>query len=116
MVSEDAQWWKHSPRCVLYNCDFTHLIKTGLYYIDKEFCKEYIEQHLSKNNKTNKLIRKQSVYYMLYTAYKKNNYIEIDSSILPSKFSIMRAFYQNEKRKININNSSKHKKKFKIKE
>jgi hypothetical protein len=83
---QTSKWWKNRPKN-----DYTHVwnkhVKSGIYLIDKEYCKNYVTLH--SNNKTNTLIDSQQLYLMLENAL----YIEIPSpNHLQLKFNILNSF------------------------
>lgn len=49
------------------------IIPSGIYFIDKYYCKENVK--LTKNNKTNSLIKSDHLYLMLIDCILKNNFI-----------------------------------------
>lgn len=90
---QTAQWWKKSPikqpvspLIITYN----DTIPTGIYLIDKRYCKYYIK--LSSNNKTDTLIKKEYVYIMIKRSIRLDLFISLP---LPKKdiiFNILEAF------------------------
>lgn len=68
-------WWKRSPLIPIFSDTvYTISIPSGIYLIDKEFCKQYVK--LSKNNKTNTLIESEYLYMMLIHSIKNDLFIE----------------------------------------
>ena len=64
---KSVQWWKTRPKKKIdENVEYNTLVKSGIYLIDKEYCKEHVK--LSKNNKTNSLITSQYLYLMLFNS------------------------------------------------
>jgi len=88
-----TQWWKKtplkppiSPLIISYN----DTIPTGIYLVDKRWCKYYVK--LSSNNKTDTLIKKEYVYIMIKRSIRLNLFISLP---LPKKdiiFNISEAF------------------------
>jgi hypothetical protein len=87
-----SQWWKKTPKNpsshlkILYN----DMIPSGIYLVDKKFCKFYIT--LSSNNKTNTLIKKEFVYIMLKRSIALNLFIDLPDPNKDRLFDILNAF------------------------
>lgn len=88
------RWWKNNPTQTKANIKITYnnIIPSGIYLIDKQFCKYFIE--LSSNNKTNTLIDSQFVYIMLKRSISQKLYIDLPSPNKALKFNILNAFLQ----------------------
>ena len=71
-----SKWWVNSPNI---KCNekitFNDTIPSGIYLIDKKFCKRYVK--LSSNNKTDTLIDSQYLYLMLKRSLSQKLFIEI---------------------------------------
>jgi hypothetical protein len=77
LVLKNHQWWKRQPRDKhRYDIDYTQVIKSGLYIVDRLYCINNVK--FSSNNKTNTLIDPQYVYEILLHAIKNKRYIEFD--------------------------------------
>ena len=90
------QWWKSKPlkiqvenQKIVYNDS----IKAGIYLIDKQFCKRFVQ--LSQNNKTNTLIESQQLYIMIKRSIHQDLYIEIPEPNKTLDFNILNAFSSN---------------------
>jgi hypothetical protein len=90
------KWWKTKP--IKLNDEskiqYNDIIKSGIYLIDKKYCKKYI--NLSSNNKTNTLIDSIQLYKMLKRSIATNLFIEIPapSSKTKLKFNILNGFIE----------------------
>jgi len=86
------KWWKNNPTHKL--CDikitYTDIIPSGIYIIDKQFCKYFIK--LSNNNKTNTLIESQYLYIMLKHSITQKLFIALPSPNKELKFNILNSF------------------------
>jgi hypothetical protein len=92
------QWWKKKPtKPSLHNekIDYTRVIPSGIYIIDRNFCKKYIA--LSSNNKTNTLIDAQSLYIMLLRSISQNLVIQFPKPNKNIEFDILLAFADSSK-------------------
>lgn len=90
MVLETKQWWKKNKiNNKNDNIDYTKIIPSGFYIIDKNYCKNNIE--LKSNNKTNTLIKKDNVYKMLSNSLEKKLHIPVKINKI-YKFDILSAF------------------------
>ena len=76
-------WWKKDK-------DRNQLIESGIYLIDKNFCKENIE--LKNNNKTNTLIDSTNLYIMLEKSLKDKFFIKIPQPNKELEFNILNSF------------------------
>lgn len=85
-----TQWWKTSPKQKSFNITYNDVIPSGIYLVDKQFCKRYII--LSNNNKTNTLIEKKFVYIMLKRSLNLKLFIELPTPNKELKFDILKAF------------------------
>jgi hypothetical protein len=86
-----ARWWKSNPRKIINNdIIYNDIIKSGIYLIDKDFCKENVD--LSCNNKSNTLIGNQYLYLMLKNSISQNLYIEIPERNKILNFNLLDAF------------------------
>lgn len=85
-------WWKTKPKKILSNINFTYndQIKSGIYFVDKNFCKRYIK--LLSNNKTNSLIDSQYLYCMLKRSILLKLFIELPTPNKNVIFNILHAF------------------------
>ena len=86
------KWWKTKPNKIISNKIITYNdeIKSGIYFIDKNYCKRYIK--LSSNNKTNSLIDSQYLYFMLKRSIMLRLYIELPTPNKNIEFNILQAF------------------------
>lgn len=90
------QWWKSKPTKITNtnscatSISYNDTIKSGIYLVDKQFCKKYIQ--LSSNNKTNTLIDSQNLYLMIKKSVNQNLFIEIPEPNETLNFSVMGAF------------------------
>jgi hypothetical protein len=82
------KWWKTKPNKIISIYDDE--IKSGIYFIDKKYCKKYIK--LSSNNKTNSQIESQYLYFMLKRSIMLRLYIEIPTPNKNIEFNILQAF------------------------
>lgn len=83
--TKTCQWWKKNS-----NIDYTKTIKSGIYIISKDYCKENIK--LSSNNKSNSIITHQNVYKMINNSIESSTYIEIPAPNKELKFSLINCF------------------------
>jgi len=83
--TKTCQWWKKKS-----NIDYTKTIKSGIYIINKDYCKENIK--LSSNNKSNSIITHQNVYKMINNSIESSTYIEIPEPNKELKFSLIKCF------------------------
>lgn len=83
--TKTCQWWKKNS-----NIDYTKTIKSGIYIINKDYCKENIK--LSSNNKSNSIITHQNVYKMINNSIENSTYIEIPEPNKELKFSLIKCF------------------------
>jgi hypothetical protein len=83
--TKTCQWWKKNS-----NIDYTKTIKSGIYIINKDYCKENIK--LSSNNKSNSIITHQNVYKMIINSIESSTYIEIPEPNKELKFSLIKCF------------------------
>ena len=63
-----GQMWKTKT-------DFTEIIKSGFYLIDKDYCKNNIT--LISNNKSNSIIKSKDIYKMIQYSLTNNLFIEL---------------------------------------
>jgi hypothetical protein len=86
------QWWKKTPVNSISNINITYndKIPSGIYIIDKQFCKYSIK--LSSNNKTDTLIDSQYLYIMLKHSINQKLFIALPSPNKQLKFNILNAF------------------------
>lgn len=89
---QTEQWWKKNPVHTISNIKITYndVIPSGIYIIDKQFCKYFIK--LSCNNKTNTLIESQYVYLMIKRSISQNLCIELPPQNNNLRFNILKAF------------------------
>jgi hypothetical protein len=85
-------WWVKNLVKPKSNIKITYndVIPSGIYLIDKQFCKYFIE--LSCNNKTNTLIDHQFVYIMLKRSISQKLCIDLPTPNKDLKFNILNAF------------------------
>ena len=86
-----GQWWKTNPIKKVSGLKITYndSIPSGIYLIDKKFCKCYIK--LTSNNKTNTLISEQQLYSMLKYCIRQQLYIELPPPNKKLPFNILKA-------------------------
>ena len=91
---KSGQWWKKKPKNVhsTLNIIYTSEIPSGIYLIDKSFCKHYVELH--NNNKTNTLIDSMHLYIMLKRSISLKLYIPLPEPNKQLKFNILHAFLE----------------------
>ena len=89
---QSQKWWKSKPNKITTNTNITYNdeIKSGIYFVDKKYCKRYIK--LSSNNKTNSLIEPQYLYLMLKRSMRLRLYIELPTPNKTIDFNILHAF------------------------
>ena len=89
---KSGQWWKKKPKNVhsILNIVYTSEIPSGIYLIDKRFCKYYVKLH--ENNKTNTLIDSMHLYIMLKRSIALKLYIPLPEPNKQLKFNILHAF------------------------
>ena len=86
-----AFWEKpNNPLNKYKNVNLNNVIPSGIYVIDKYYCKKHIK--LCSNNKTNTLIDNKNLYLMLHNCMKKNMYIKLPEIKKKYKFNILTAF------------------------
>ena len=91
IVSETNQWWKTQPKKrPEINVNYSDVIQSGIYFVDKQFCKSHVE--LKSNNKTNSLIEPQYLYIMLKRSISQNLFLSLPSPNKQLKFNILNAF------------------------
>ena len=90
--TKTCKWWKKNPNNINIEDDinYTKIIKSAFYIIDKDYCKENIK--LSSNNKSNSIITHQNVYKMIDYSIKIGSYIEIPESNKELKFNLIKCF------------------------
>lgn len=69
---------------------YNDIIPSGIYIIDKQFCKYYIERN--SNNKTDTVINSQYLYIMLKRSIMMKTFIELPLPNKELKFNILNAF------------------------
>jgi hypothetical protein len=84
------KWWKKNPTKSNIKITYNDTIPSGIYIIDKQFCKYFVE--LSSNNKTNTLIESQYVYRMIKRSISQNLCIDLPAPNNNLKFNILNAF------------------------
>ena len=86
------QWWKTEPnhKHKFANICFNDTIPSGIYFINKQFCKHFVS--LSSNNKTNTLIESPYLYMMLKRSIQLQLFIEIPAPNQQYSFVISNAF------------------------
>jgi hypothetical protein len=89
---KSEKWWKKNPIQSVSNIKITYNdeIPSGIYLIDKQFCKYYIK--LTSNNKTDTLIESQYLYIMLKRSISQQLFIGLPSPNKELKFNILNAF------------------------
>jgi len=92
IVSETNQWWKKRDpvKKPELNINYRDVIHSGIYIVDKQFCKYYI--NLKSNNKTNTLIESQYLYIMLKRSISQQLFISLPDPNKELKFNILNAF------------------------
>jgi hypothetical protein len=86
------QWWMKSPKKKEPNdnTNYCDVIKSGIYIVDKNYCKQFIK--LSSNNKTNTLIDNVNLYKMLQRSINIDLFIEIPPVNKIYDFDILNSF------------------------
>lgn len=91
------QWWKNTPRGIgggdsniKIKISYNDCIPSGIYLIDKLFCKYYIT--LSCNNKTNSLIESVCLYKMLKRSILLDLWIALPPSNETLDFQLLKSF------------------------
>lgn len=84
------KWWKKNPTKSNIKITYNDTIPSGIYIVDKQFCKYFVE--LSSNNKTNTLIESQYVYRMIKRSISQNLCIDLPAPNNNLKFNILNAF------------------------
>jgi hypothetical protein len=88
---KSGYWWKKQPKKVPFEkISYDKEIPAGIYLIDKQFCKKYIE--LSSNNKTNTLIESTYLYIMLQRSLNQKLFVSIPEPTKQYTFNILNAF------------------------
>jgi hypothetical protein len=82
------QWWKNGPKEPVNTIDYTLNVVKGIYFVDKEFCRQNIT--LSSNNKTYTLVEPQYLYTMLYRSIQQGWFIELPE--IKNKYQAYLAF------------------------
>ena len=85
-----SQWWKKAPKTPQLKITYNDTMPSGIYIVDKQFCKHYIK--LSNNNKTNTLIEKEFVYLMLKRSLALQLFIALPEPNKALLFDIANAF------------------------
>lgn len=90
---QTEQWWKSGPRKnkdkkIIYN----KTIPSGIYLIDKDFCKNNINLSKTYHNKSNSTINKPNLYKMLYYSIENNLFIKLPDKNKDLKYSIINGF------------------------
>ena len=90
--TKTIQWWKNNPKNKDTNdkTDYTTEIKSGIYIINKDYCKKNIK--LSSNNKSNSIIIDTQVYKMIIDSIEKKSFIIIPKPNKELKFSLIKCF------------------------
>lgn len=85
-------WWKKHPTQIASTIKmiYNDTIPSGIYLIDKSFCKHYIQ--LSNNNKTNTLVESQYLYLMMKRSIQLCRWIELPQPNKSIEFNILHAF------------------------
>lgn len=84
------KWWTKTPKNTNVKFTYNNTIKSGMYFVDKQFCKKYIK--LKTNNKTNTLIDSKNLYLMIQRSIILNTYIEFPSVSENLIFNILNSF------------------------
>lgn len=85
------RWWSNKPLKPKYkNILYNRIIPSGIYLIDKNYCKSNII--LESNNKTNTLIDAQNLYYILINCLDRKLCIELPINNKNLVFNILKAF------------------------
>ena len=84
------KWWTKTPKNTNVKFTYNNTIKSGMYFVDKKFCKKYIK--LKTNNKTNTLIDSKNLYLMIQRSIILNTYIEFPSISENLIFNILNSF------------------------
>ena len=86
------KWWRKNPTEIVSKIKITYndTIPSGIYIIDKQFCKYYIQ--FTSNNKTNTLIDSQYLYIMLKRSISLKCWIELPIPDNMVEFNILNAF------------------------
>lgn len=90
---KSEKWWKNNPTSVKNSkikITYNDTIQSGIYIIDKQFCKHHIK--LASNNKTNTLIESQDLYIMLKRSMALNLFIALPNPNKTLKFNILDSF------------------------
>ena len=89
---KNEQWWKKNPTETKSKIKtaYNDTISTGMYLVDKRFCKYYVK--LTKNNKTDTLIESQYLYLMLKRSMALQLSIKLPSPNKNLKFNLLHAF------------------------
>jgi hypothetical protein len=84
------KWWLKNPKNNDIKITYNNTIQSGMYFVDKKFCKKYIK--LKSNNKTNTLIDSKNLYLMIQRSIMLNLYIEFPNISEDLVFNILNAF------------------------
>lgn len=89
---KSEKWWEKNPKQTHSNIKIVYndVMPAGIYIIDKQFCKYYI--NLKSNNKTNTLIESQYLYIMLKRSISQQLFISLPEPNKDLKFNILNAF------------------------
>jgi hypothetical protein len=87
------RWWKKTPiKKIDNNINYNDIIKSGIYIINKDYCKSNIK--LTSNNKSNTVIDSQNLYKMIKNSIDDNLYIDLPLPNKTKKFKILNAFLE----------------------
>jgi hypothetical protein len=84
------KWWEKKPLKTHGNLNYTNTIKSGIYLLDKDFCKKTV--NLVSNNKTDTMIKNVFLYGLLQNSLEKDLFIEFPAPSKILDFNILNAF------------------------
>jgi len=84
------KWWEKKPLKTHGNLNYTNTIKSGIYLLDKDFCKKTV--NLVSNNKTDTMIKNVFLYGLLQNSLEKDLFIEFPAPNKILDFNILNAF------------------------
>jgi len=84
------RWWKKAPLKMKGNLNYTHVIKSGIYLLDKDFCKKRVT--LISNNKTDTMVSNVFLYELLQNCLENDLFIEFPNPSTTLEFNILDAF------------------------
>ena len=91
VVLKEGKWWVKGPNDLMNRSNdyWTKEVKKGLYLITNNWCKQNIK--LSKNNKSDSVIKRQDVYRMIQESIINKTFIQLPD--VKKKYIIKRIFY-----------------------